>query len=65
MDSAMYSHMFDGEGFQLRIDREDAHQLEVIEVGLRVAFAVEQENESSPNARPVILLDRLTSAVWR
>ena len=62
MEVATYSHDFDGERFQLPIDRGDDHQREIIELGLRVSFALAQENESSDQARPFILLDRFSGA---
>jgi len=65
METAAYSCDFDGKRFELRITREDAHQREVIELGVRVAFALAQENESSPEARPCILCDRVVRAVRR
>jgi len=63
MQAATYSHDFDGERFQLPIDRDDHFQREIIELGLRVCFALAQENESSAGARPCILLDRFAGAV--
>ena len=60
---ATYSHDWAGERFQLPIDREDHHRQETIELGLRVSFALVQENESSAEARPFILSDRFAKAV--
>lgn len=60
---ALYSHEWAGELFQLPIDRGDVVQRELIELGLRVSFALAQENESSPGARPFILSDRFDRAV--
>jgi len=59
MQIATYSHDFDGQRFQLLIHRGDDHRLQLIELGLRVAFALAQENESSASARQFILRDRL------
>lgn len=58
MPVATYSHDYDGQRFQLPIDRHDEHQRELIELGVRVLFALAQENESSAAARPFILSDR-------
>jgi hypothetical protein len=44
-------------------ERDDDHRLEVIELGVRVSFALAQENESSPVARRFILSDRFVMAV--
>ena len=55
---ATYSHECAGERFQLPIHRADAFQRELIELGLRASFALAQENESSVEARPVILSER-------
>lgn len=63
MMQATYSHDYDGKRFQLPIDRGDNHQREVIELGLRVSFALAQENESSVQARPCILLDRFSGGL--
>jgi len=63
MRIATYSHDYDGKRFQLPINRDDAHRLEVIELGVRVSFALAQENESSPVARRFILSDRFVMAV--
>jgi hypothetical protein len=63
MEEATYSHDFDGRRFQLSLSREDDHRLEVIELGVRVAFALAQENESSPVARRFILADRFVMTV--
>ncbi len=60
---ATYSHDFDEKRFQLPIYQKDNHQREIIELGLRVAFALAQENESSAEARPFILSDRFAGAV--
>ena len=60
---ATYSHEFAGERFQLPIDRDDDFQRELIELGLKVSFALAQENESNAEARPHILLDRFAKAV--
>lgn len=60
---ATYSHDYDGERFQLPIAREDAHRREIIELGLRVSFALAQENESSAEARAIILSGRFGQGV--
>jgi hypothetical protein len=52
MVTATYSHDFDGRRFRLPINRDDAHRLELIELGLRASFALAQENESSAAASP-------------
>ena len=61
--TASFSHDFDGRRFRLPINRQDAHRLEVIELGLRASFALAQENESSDEARPLILSNRFAKAV--
>ena len=58
MQVATYNHDFAGEGFQLPIERDDHQQRELIELGLRVSFALAQENESSLRARLAILAHR-------
>jgi hypothetical protein len=63
MVRATYTHDFDGRRFRLPISREEAHRLEVIELGPRASFALTQENESSASARPFILSDRFARAV--
>ena len=63
MQSATHNHEFDGKQFQLPIDRNDDFRRELIELGLRVSFALAQENESSAEARPYILKDRFVGAV--
>ena len=63
MQVATYSHIFDGESFELAIARDDHHQTELIELGLRVAFALAQENESSDEALPFILSSRFAEEV--
>ena len=63
MQVATYSHIFDGEPFELAIARDDHHQTELIELGLRVSFDLAQENGSSDEARPFILSDRFARAV--
>lgn len=60
---ATYSHEWAGERFQLPIDRADVFQRELIELGLRVSFALAQENESSDEVRPVILSGRFAEGV--
>ena len=60
---ATYSHDWAGERFQLPIDRGDDFQRELMELGLRVSFALAQENESRAEARPFILSDRFAAAV--
>jgi hypothetical protein len=59
---ATYSHDYGGQRFQLPIDFDDDFQREIIELGLRVSFAMAQENESSAAARPFILSDRFAQA---
>ncbi|MFN2588778.1 MAG: hypothetical protein ABR613_11775 [Actinomycetota bacterium] len=61
--NATYSHDFEGERYQLPIDRDDNFRLELMELGLRVSFDLAQENESSPPARRCILSDRFAQAV--
>lgn len=56
--AATYSHIFEGERFQLLIGRDDHHQRQLIELGLRVSFALAQENESSASVRRSILAGR-------
>ena len=60
---ANYSHDWAGERFQLLIHRRDDFRRELIELGLRVAFALAQENESSDEARPFILSSRFAEEV--
>ena len=60
---ASYSHDWAAERFQLPIHRRDDFRRELIELGLRVSFALAQENESSAAARPFILSDRFAQAV--
>lgn len=60
---ATYSHEFEGDQYQLPIDRDGDFQRELIELGLKVSFALAQENESSAEARSLILLDRFARAV--
>lgn len=60
---ATYSHDNDGERYQLPIDRDDRFRRELIELGLRVSFDLAQENESSAEVRPLILLNRFARAV--
>ena len=55
MEGATYSHVFDGEVFELPVSHDDHHRRELIELGLRATFALAQENESSPLARLSIL----------
>ena len=62
MCGATYSHDFYGERFQLPIDRDDHFRRELLELGLEVTFALAQENESSAEARPLILSARFTAA---
>ncbi len=65
MHTATYSDEFEGRRYQLPITRDDVFQLELIELGLRVAFALAQENESSAGARPFILRARFSKeARW-
>ncbi len=63
MQIATYSHDFEGTRYQLPIGRGDAFRREPIELGLRVSFALAQENESSGTARPLILASRCEGAV--
>ena len=60
---ATYSHDWAGERFQLPIHRKHDFRRELIELGLRVAFDLAQENEASAEVRPSILLDRFARAV--
>jgi hypothetical protein len=62
---ATYSHEWDGRRSQLPITRDDHHQREIIELGLRAAFALAQENESSAGARPFILAARFAKGARR
>jgi hypothetical protein len=62
MHRATYSHEFDGRRFQLPIRRDDDFRREIIELGLRVSFALAQENDSSLGIRPLILSDRFMLA---
>ncbi len=63
MHNAMYSYDFEGRRFELPLDRSDVHRRELLEFGLRVSFALAQENESTAEARPHILSDRFAMAV--
>lgn len=63
MTIAAYSHDWLGQRFQLPIARDDDFRRELIELGLRVSFALAQENESSAGSRPFILSDRFAEAV--
>ena len=45
MQVATCSHDYDGERFELPINRDDRFQRELIELGLRVSFDMAQENE--------------------
>lgn len=58
MRLATYSRIFEGERFQLPIDRDDHHRRDLIELGLRASFALTQENVSSPSLRRSILFNR-------
>ncbi len=60
---ASYSHKWAEQRFQLPINRADVFQRELIELGLRVCFGLAQENESSDEARPVILSERFGQGV--
>ena len=63
MHIATYSHDYDGERFQLPISRDDSHRRELMELGLRVSFALAQENASRYSARLSILAARFDEAV--
>jgi hypothetical protein len=60
---ATYSHDWAGERFQFPIESGDDFRRELIELGLRVSFALAQENESSAGVRPFILSGRFAEAV--
>ena len=53
---------YDGERFELPINRDDRFQRELIELGLRVSFDMAQENECA-EARSFILKGRFDEAV--
>lgn len=62
MTNATYSHDYDGTRFQLPITRDVEHRRQLIELGLRVTFALAQENESRHTARLAILAARTEKA---